>query len=68
MAILINTTFEYQITRIEKDSQGNAIFLDLQIQDISLRLLHIYGPNTNDATFYNNVNQEIIDNEEAYIL
>ena len=68
VAILINNTLEYQIKRIEKDGQGNAIILYLQIQDISLRLLNIYGPNTDDLTFYNNVNQEIIENEEDYIL
>ena len=60
MAILINTTFEYQIKSIEKDSQGNTIISDLQIQDISLRLLNVYGSNTDDITFYNNVNKRLL--------
>ena len=68
VAILINTTFEYKIIRIEKDNQGNAIILDLKIQDIILRLITIYGPNSDDVTFYNNINQQLLSNEEAHIL
>ena len=45
VAVLLNTNFEYNIMSVSKDVDGNMIVLDLNIGDISIKLLSIYAPN-----------------------
>ena len=68
VAILLNNTFEYSIKKFEKDSAGNMIILNLQISDISVKLINIYGPNTDDHEFYNIIGRHIDENEQDYII
>ena len=44
VAILLAMKFEYSITAVYKDDEGNMISLDLKLGDISLKLLNIYAP------------------------
>ena len=41
---MLKTNFEYNIISVSKDIDGNMIVLDLNIGDISIKLLNIYGP------------------------
>ena len=51
-----------------KDKEGNKIVLDIQVYDLNLKLINIYGPNKDDISFYNSLNQNFNDNEQDYIL
>ena len=68
VAILFGNNFEYNILCIDKDKGGNMIITDLEIGEIKIRLINIYGPNTNDEEFYNTVAQAIIANDQDYLI
>ena len=51
-----------------KDKEGNKIVLDIQVNDLNLKLINIYGPNKDEVSFYNSLNQNLNDNEQDYIL
>ena len=50
------------------DKEGNKLVLDIQVHDLNLKLINIYGPNKDDISFYNSLNQNLNDNEQDYIL
>ena len=47
VAILFNSTFEYEITDIIKDKDGRYIMLNLLINNLSARKLNPYGKSHN---------------------
>ena len=50
-----------------KDKEGIKILLDIQVYDLNLELINIYGPNKDDVIFYNSLNQNLNDKEQDYI-
>ena len=44
VAVLLNPNFEYNIMSVSKDIDGNMIVRNLNIGDISIKLLNIYAP------------------------
>ena len=50
------------------DKEGNKIVLDIQVNDLNLKLINIYGSNKDKVSFYNSLNQNLNDNEQDYIL
>ena len=63
VAILLNKNFEYTIEQISKDDDCNLIELDLNLSDIKLKLICIYGPNKDYPDFYDSIENKIINNE-----
>jgi exonuclease III len=55
VAILFNNNFEYKVNQLKFDTKGNMLAIDLVINDCEIALISIYGPNTDDPTFYDNV-------------
>ena len=52
VAILLNNTFEYSINDVVKDTSGNMLIIDLKISDdMTVKLVNIYGPNNDDHFF-----------------
>ena len=45
VAIVLNDNFEYNITSVFKDSEGNLISIDINIVQILLKLINLYAPN-----------------------
>ena len=68
VAILFGNHIEYTILNTEKDTEGNLLIIDLQVTEIKLKLINIYGPNTDDVHFYENVSDRIRRNELDYIV
>ena len=59
VAILFNTNFEYKLLSEYKDSEGNMISLDIDIEEISVKLINLYGPNRDSPEFYTKVKTNI---------
>ena len=62
VAILLSNTLNYTTKNMINDKEGNKIVLDIQVND--LKLINIYGPNKDDVSFYNSLNQNLKDNEQ----
>ena len=68
VAVLLNTNFEYNVMSVSKDVDGNMIVLDLNIGDISIKLLNIYAPNKDSPEIFNHIRDIIESNIQTYIL
>ena len=68
VAILFADNFEYKIINIEKDDIGNMLVVDLQLADITVKLINIYGPNYDCPQFYENIETILETNPQAYTL
>ena len=69
VAILFNNNFEVKILREKKDVDGNLLCLDLEIDNVRLTLLTIYGPNIDSPWFYDKVSDILHEfNNENYII
>ena len=55
VTILFNTNFEYKLLSVYKDKEGNMISLDINIGEISVKLINLYGPNNDSPEFYSKV-------------
>ena len=51
-AVLLNTNFDYNITSVFKDKDGNMLTIDINIGDLSIKLLNIYVPNKDSPEFF----------------
>ena len=51
VAILINKTFEYKITSVERDISDNLISVSLSLNEFTIKIINIYGPNKDSPGF-----------------
>ena len=68
VAILLSTNFEYTIENISKDEDGNLMELDLNISEIKLKLLCVYGPNKYNPAFYQVIDNKINNSNQDCVL
>ena len=66
VAILLKKDFEYQIIDSFIDTIGNLITLDINISNIKLKLINVYGLNTDSPAFYNKINDIIESSKQDY--
>jgi hypothetical protein len=52
---MFNNNFEYNIHQIKTDNTGNYIITDITIEGERMTLVNIYGPNVDNANFYQNI-------------
>ena len=52
----------------ENDNNGNLIICDLQIGEVTLRLLNIYAPNVDNPAFFQTIKHHIEDSPQMYTL
>ena len=56
VAILLVPNFEYKIIEFEPDKDGRFIFLTIEIDSkLTLTLVNIYGPNSDDPEWFSNL-------------
>lgn len=55
VATLINNDFDFKLSNIEKDTNGNLLILNCKICDKNISLINVYGPNRDRPEFYENV-------------
>ena len=68
VAILLNNTFEYTIEEVVKDNTGNVMMLNLQLSDMTIKLINIYGPNSDDQKFYSTISNILNENVQDYTI
>ena len=69
VAILLNNNFEFKIHSIFRDNNGNLLIVDLTICNQRLTLVNIYGPNTDNPSFYKLILQRLkLLNNTSHIL
>ena len=68
VAILLNKNFEYSITSVYKDREGNMISLDLNFIDTSMKLLNLYAPNKDSPDFFEKVKDILHSNKQTFTM
>ena len=64
VAILIGNNLEYKVLNCHTDLDGNYLHLKLQLDTMSLNLIMIYSPNSDNPNFFQNI-QEILEQNSA---
>ena len=64
VAILIGNNFEYKVLNCHKDLDGNYLYIKLKLDTMSLNLITIYGPNSDNPNFFKNM-QDILEQNSA---
>ena len=52
VAIILCDNFEYKTIKVKNDKTGNLVYLDLELQSFSFRLINIYAPNSDTPSFF----------------
>ena len=68
VAIFLKKNFEYKIKYLNIDQSGNLILLDLQLGEISLRLLNVYAPNIDNPNFFMKIREYMEESTEMYTI
>ena len=68
IAVFLQKKFEYKIEYKSTDQKGNLILLDLQLGEISLRLLNVYAPNIDNPVFFMKIREYMEESSEMYTL
>ena len=56
VAILLKINFEYQLLDSYYDNSKNIISVDLKLENITIKIINIYGPNIDSPWFYEKLN------------
>ena len=65
VCILFNNNFQFEIKDIRKDMMGRYIIVHLQAENENIIIVNVYGPNSDDCIFYENLFDEL-DNFNQY--
>ena len=66
VAILFRENFECKIIDINKDTEGNLIYLDIETQGAKIKLLNVYAPNIDNPTFFRKVEDLLLESNNDY--
>ena len=59
VAILFKKNFEYKVTSLKVDNNGNFITVLVTINELTFRLINIYAPNSDSPDFFEYVQQQV---------
>ena len=68
MAILFTKTFEYKVHKCINDTNGNFLLLDMTANNNRFTLVTIYGPNTDNPQFFENISNKIAELENDSVI
>lgn len=68
IAILFAKNFEYKVHKSISDPNGNFLLLDLTVQNNRFTLASIYGPNTDNPSFFQTVSEKIAELENNAVV
>lgn len=68
VCILFNNNFEFHIHNIKKDGEGNFLAVDLTIEETRVTLVNIYGPNSDQPGFYENIRNIFLELDNEYFI
>ena len=57
VAILLKENFSHKVIKFVPDKDGNYIYGDMQIENITLRIINVYAPNTATLLVFSNYRQ-----------
>ena len=60
--ILFMNNIQFNIKHIKKDEQGRYLIVIVEIENNSFMLVNVYGPNVDDAVFYDNLFTDLEEN------
>ena len=66
MAILFRNNFEYEILASNSDKEGNFICLTVKTSSVTFNLLTLYGPNTDNPSFFRDIKNTVQENNPDY--
>ena len=55
MAILLNNSFEFKVSKILKDDDANFLQLLVSCYELNINLINIYAPNNDQPEFFTKV-------------
>ena len=64
VCILLNNDFICNVIKHNDIITGRLQAIDIQYNDIDMTIINIYGPNNDEPTFFDSLNNYIIQNEE----
>ena len=59
VAIFFRNDFEFKIYNTLKDHSGNLLILDIEIEKHRITLVNLYGPNNDDPSFYEKLQNNV---------
>lgn len=68
VCLLFNNSFEFHIHNIKKDGEGNFLAVDLTIEETRVTLVNIYGPNSDQPGFYENIRNIFLELDNEYFI
>ena len=68
VAIFFSNKFEYKILNKYTYEEGNVLIIDIEIRDMKLKIVNIYGPNNDDPTFYSTLTEQFQSSEYDYLI
>ena len=68
VAILFTKTFEYKVHKCINDTNGNFLLLDMTANNNRFTLVTIYGPNTDNPQFFENISNKIAELENDSVI
>ena len=67
VTIVLCSNFEYKTIKVEIDKNDNYIYLDIELQSFSLRLINIYAPKNDMLSFFDHLQKMAQENEQNYV-
>ena len=68
VAIFLYNNFEYKLIHSGSDTDGNLLYVDINIGSIPVRIINIYAPNVDTPTFFQNISTLIEENTMDYLI
>ena len=67
VAILLKSNFEYEILDCKRGDVGNDLPFVMELYNITINLLTICGPNNDNPSFYNEIQNVLTETDCIYV-